>query len=105
MARKQATLGLNDSFRLMKLLEAEYTARGETDAQFAVYASGVLGVEVNIHHVFNRRSQMGITSNKTIAAPKNKKDKDAMFELVRALEQRVVFLEKAIGMDGKGSKV
>lgn len=28
MARKQATLGLNDSFRLMKLLEAEYTARG-----------------------------------------------------------------------------
>jgi len=101
MARVQVNLKLGDSFKLMKLLEAEYVEKKLTDIQFAEYATQQLGFGVNSDHVFNRRTQLGIPATRTVAtaenrASKKKSDKEALFDMICALETRVVNLEKLI---------
>jgi hypothetical protein len=98
-------MSLANSFKLMKLIEAEYTTQALTDTDFAKYATKQLGFDVNADHIFNRRSQMNIKATRTVAIAAGRTDNTALFELGRALEQRVAMLEKAIGMDGKGAKV
>ena len=97
MARKTVNLSLADSYKLMKLLEVEYTAKGMTDAQFAVYASEQLKFLVNADHVYNRRAQMGIPATRTATTETKKADKNALYEKVCVLELRIAALEKAVG--------
>jgi hypothetical protein len=97
----QVNLKLGDSFKLMKLLEAEYAEKKLTDIQFAEYATHHLGFGVNSDHVFNRRTQLGIAATRTVATAENKinkknSDKDVLFEMLCALEQRIVTLEKLV---------
>ena len=111
MTRTQVNLKLGDSFKLMKLIEAEYVEKKLTDIQFAEYATHQLGFGVNSDHVFNRRTQLGIAATRTVAAAENKvnkknSDKDALFDMICALEARVVALEKLLVSDVvKGAKV
>lgn len=107
MTRMQVNLKLGDSFKLMKLLEAEYTEKKLTDIQFAEYATHQLGFSVNSDHVFNRRTQLGIAATRTVATAENKvnkkkSDKDALFEMLCALEARVVTLEKLLVSKASG---
>ena len=108
MTRTQVNLKLGDSFKLMKLLEAEYVEKKLTDIQFAEYATQQLGFGVNSDHVYNRRTQLGIAATRTVTATENKtnkkkSDKDALFDMICALETRVVNLEKllVVKMAGK----
>lgn len=82
-------LSANESFQLMKLIEAEYTKGGLNYPAFAQYATEILGFEVNSDHVRNRCSQMGIPANSR-AGSSHSKDHSA--ELA-ALVTRVQYLE------------
>jgi uncharacterized protein YdeI (BOF family) len=96
MARKTNTLSLAASFKLMKLIEAEYTTKGVADTDFAAFASKQLGFTVNADHVYNRRTQLGIAATRTTNTAAKKMDTTAMLTLIGELERRVAALEKAL---------
>lgn len=97
MTKRMTTLCLADSFKLMKLLEVEYTEKKLSDIDFAKYAAEKLKLPINADHVFNRRTQLEIPATRTAAIAESKKnDCEALFDLVRTLEERVVTLEKLL---------
>jgi hypothetical protein len=98
MTKRMTTLCLADSFKLMKLLEAEYVHKKLSDIDFAEYAATTLKLPINADHIYNRRVQLEIPATRTAATAENKKknDKDALFEMIRMLEERVVTLEKLV---------
>lgn len=98
MTKRMTTLCLADSFKLMKLLEAEYVHKKLSDIDFAEYAATTLKLPINADHIYNRRVQLEIPATRTAATAENKKknDRDALFEMIRMLEERVVILEKLV---------
>ena len=98
MTKRMTTLCLADSFKLMKLLETEYTEKKLSDIDFAKYAADKLKLPINTDHIFNRRTQLEIPATRTVATAENRKKNDceALFDLVRSLEERVVNLEKLL---------
>jgi hypothetical protein len=92
------TLCLADSFKLMKLLEAEYVHKKLSDIDFAEYAATTLKLPINADHIYNRRVQLEIPATRTAATAENKKknDKDVLFDMLCALEERVTTLEKLV---------
>ena len=98
MTKRMTTLCLADSFKLMKLLETEYVHKKLSDIDFAEYAAATLKLPINADHIYNRRVQLEIPATRTAATAENKKknDKDALFEMLCALEARVVSLEKLL---------
>lgn len=93
MARNPKFLTLTTSYKLMKLIEEQYTQKNTNDAQFAVYASSILGETINTDHVRNRREDLGIPNNRQKNT--HNRSNDALFELIKELEKRVAKLESA----------
>lgn len=56
-------LSMVASMRLMNLIETEYANKRVTDAEFAVYASEKLGVEILRDHVQSRRDELRIPAS------------------------------------------
>ena len=98
MTKRMTTLCLADSFKLMKLLEAEYVHKKLSDIDFAEYAATTLKLPINADHIYNRRVQLEIPATRTAATAENKKknDKDVLFDMLCALEERVTTLEKLV---------
>lgn len=53
-----------DQFKLMKLVEAEFIERRQTDDEFAAYAAEKLGFKINGNNVFSARHALGIESSR-----------------------------------------
>jgi len=70
-------------YKLMKLVEAEYSTRRQTDVDFATYAKETLGFELNSNNVFGARRALNIEATRNVSTN-------------TALESRVVLLEKRL---------
>jgi len=76
-------LTADKQYKLMKLVEAEYSTRRETDEAFGVHATEALGFHVNGNNVFGARRALGIDATRNISTN-------------TALESRVMLLEKRL---------
>lgn len=72
-----------EQFRLMKLVEAEFTERRQTDDEFAAYATDALGIKVNGNNVFGAREALGIESSRVKMS-------------ASTIESRLVLVEKRL---------
>lgn len=86
--------GIQD-YKLMQLTETKYAEMKVTDEEFAKFATNELGFFVNRDHVYKRRTELGIQASRVMNFSK-KNDCEALFDLVRALEERVISLEKLL---------
>jgi hydroxyacyl-ACP dehydratase HTD2-like protein with hotdog domain len=84
--------GIQD-YKLMQLVEKHYTEKKITDEEFAKWATGELGFFLNRDHVYKRRTELGIQASRVMNFTK-KNDCEALLEMVSALEQRIITLEK-----------
>lgn len=75
----KVVLAYKQKVELALLLQAEYTASGKTDAEFAKYATELLGFPVHDGHVQTARTAFGIPASKTVP-------KDELSELRRRIE-------------------
>lgn len=76
-------LTADKQYKLMRLVENEYTTRKQTDPDFATYAKEVLGFEVNANNVFGARRALNIEATRNVSTN-------------TALETRVTLLEKRL---------
>lgn len=74
MTTQRKCLTNKQVFQLASLTLAEYVASGQTDVEFAVYASEKLGTTVNARHIASSREIHGIESKRAIAVAANKVD-------------------------------
>ena len=100
------------SFKLFQFLEAEYTTRGLTDAEFAKEASQKIGCTILESNVLSTRQSLNIESRRERLrreaaenAPE-KVDKKTVHELtvqVAELERRMKNIEEVLARDGLGA--
>lgn len=92
--RTMNRLDMLQSAKLLAYIADNYASEVTTDKQFAEKATAALGFEVVENHVETRRKMLKIP----VHAPQRTPSIEAMFELVRELEQRVATAEKHITM-------
>ena len=61
-----AKLQASERYKLTKLIDAEYAVHAVTDEEFARFASGVLGFEINAGGVQFARESIGLLSTRQI---------------------------------------
>ena len=81
-----AKLQASERYKLTKLIEAEYAVHAVTDDEFARFASGVLGFQINAGGVQFARESIGVLSTRQI-----KRDAGKF-----TIESRLDSVEKAI---------
>jgi hypothetical protein len=85
-----ARLDITQSYQLMVLVKDEFVSSNLNDGEFAEYATDKLKFPVNNDHVKTRRNALGIEPK----LPKKILDRNAVFELIQELEERVARLER-----------
>lgn len=93
--KARSSLTMAESFRLMTLVQAEYTARGTSDVEFAEHATKALGFSVNHNNVASARNAFSIPSTKYSKPPSP--TVESLFQLLLELEKRVRALEDPLG--------
>ena len=86
MTRTVNRMKMPDTFKLMKLVEAEYVSSKKSDAKFAEHAAKTLGVIVTTYNVEAARESQGIPANHALEGRGGSGK-------MRAMEQRIVALE------------
>jgi hypothetical protein len=90
-----------DQFKLMKLVEAEFTERRQTDDEFAVYATEKLGFQVKGSNVFGAREALGIESSRAKMSASSMESRLVMVESETILlRQRLAYLEELVNAMG-----
>lgn len=91
---KRRTLNKMETFKLMGLIEKDYSDRKETDGEFAKYACAALHLEgINSKHIERARNSLGITA--TFFA-KASAQKSLPLAALQNLEARICVLEKTL---------
>ena len=94
-------LSMKEGFDLMNLINAEYTASGMNDRDFAKYAQGKIklspDIVLNSNFVSKRREQLGIANNVVAKATSDPSAYTAMLlaheQTIKDLQERITVLE------------
>lgn len=81
MASQPNRLSRGESFKLMKLVEAEYSTYAVSDREFAEYASKTLGFPISPSSVLSCRNEFDIPPTRELKIPLETRVKDLESDL------------------------
>lgn len=96
-------LNMRQKFDVCTLVQNNYAAKGQSDAEFALWATEQLGYFISHQSIATARDAFNIPSTKqTVKAAPTRLD--AMERLIETLEHRVGTLEQRLEIYMKGSR-